>query len=145
MNKKQMSVQVTEELPDKKGIVSWIKEHKAELLFAGISLTALLLTIVGIKNKEELLTLWQDLKKRLEKGAVFSSKWFEKANLDELQEARDLVQQDCLNPNLDLDYRDECINLRNLIDRAISNRRWQGKEYGYPVHTENGWHLHSKD
>ena len=97
-------LQAFEDRQERNRLISWIKEHKKELLLTGVSITALLLFIVGLKNKEEILFLWNSLKKRIDKGNLFSPKWFEKANLDELHEVRDLVQQDYLNPELDLDY-----------------------------------------
>lgn len=89
--------------------------------------------------------MWNTLKKQIEKGALYSSKWFEKANLEELETARKLVQQDYNNPNLDLDYRNYCWNLLNRFDNAIGKIKWAGKEYGYPVHSSNGWYLTSDD
>lgn len=89
--------------------------------------------------------MWNTLKKQIDRGALYSSKWFEKANLEELETARRLVQQDYTNPNLNLDYRDYCWNLLKRFDNAIEEIKWAGKEYGYPVHSSNGWHLTSDD
>ena len=138
-------LQAFEDRQERNRLISWIKEHKKELLLTGVSITALLLFIVGLKNKEEILFLWNSLKKRIDKGNLFSPKWFEKANLDELHVVRDLVLQDYLNPELDLDYRDECKQLLSRIDNAISRLQCNGKECGYPVHREHGWYLPDKD
>lgn len=100
---------------------------------------------MGIKNKETLTDLWKSLKKQIEKGALYSSKWFEKASLEELEKAREIVQKDFNNRKLDLDYRNECWNLLNRFDNAIGKIKGNGKEYGYPVHSSNGWHLPSDD
>lgn len=94
-------------------------------------------SIKSIKNKDALTDLWKSLKIQIEKGALYSSKWFEKA--------REIVQKDFNNPKLDLDYRNECWNLLNRFDNAIGKIKWNGKEYGYPVHSSNGWHLLSDD
>ena len=48
---------------EKKKIVGWIKEHKTELVIAGISISALLMLILGIKNKETLEEFYNSLKK----------------------------------------------------------------------------------
>ena len=101
--------------------------------------------VMGIKNKDALTDLWKSLKIQIEKGALYSSKWFEKASLEELEKAREIVQKDFNNPKLDLDYRNECRNLLNRFDNAIGKIKWNGKEYGYPVHSSNGWHLLSDD
>ena len=67
------------------------------------------------------------------------------ARIEELEKAREIVQKDFNNPKLDLDYRNECWNLLNRFDNAIGKIKWNGKEYGYPVHSSNGWHLLSDD
>lgn len=108
-------------------------------------MTTILATALVLKNKDAITELWNTLKKQIDRGALYSSKWFEKANLEELETARRLVQQDYTNPNLDLDYRDYCWNLQKRFDNAIEEIKWAGKEYGYPVHSSNGWHLTSDD
>ena len=145
MEKERIAKESTEEVVDKKGFIAWVKEHKTQLLLTGFSVTTILTTALGLKNKEAVTELWNTLRKQIEKGALYSSKWFEKANLEELETARKLVQQDYNNPNLDIDYRSHCWELLNKFDNAIGKIRWAGKEYGYPVHSSNGWHLPSDD
>lgn len=145
MNNEKLNEEVTEKSVDKKGFITWVKEHKTQLLLTGISVTAILAALLGVKNKGAINELWKTLKKQIEKGTLYSSKWFEKANLEELETARKLVQQDYNNPSLDLDYRNYCWNLLNRFDDAISKIKWAGKEYGYPVHHSNGWYLPSDD
>lgn len=140
-NKKQR----IDETPETNKFIDWVKEHKIQLLFAGVSITTVLLSIVGVKNKDALADLWNSLKNQIEKGSLYSAKWFEKASLEELYEARELVQKDYNNPKLDLDYRNECWNLLNRFDNAIGKIKWDGTEYAYPVHSSNGWHLPSDD
>lgn len=145
MDKERITEEITEETIDRKGFITWVKEHKTELLLTGISVTTILTAALGLKNKAAIVELWNTLKKQIEKGALYSSKWFEKANLEELEEARRLVQQDYNNPNLDMNYRSYCWDLLNRFDNAIGKIKWAGKEYGYPVHSSNGWHLPSDD
>ena len=136
---------ITEEITDKKRFLVWIKEHKTQILLTGISVTAILATALGLKNKDAMIELWNTMKQQMEKGSLYSSKWFEKANLEELETARKYIQQDYNNPNLDLDYRDYCWKLLNRFDNAIGKIKGAGKEYGYPVHSSNGWYLPSDD
>jgi len=149
MDKEEVTEEIveenTEEVTDRKGFIAWVKQHKTQLLLTGISVTTILATALGLKNKKAITELWNTLKKQIEKGALYSSKWFEKANLEELETARRLVQQDYNNPDLDLDYRSYCWDLLNKFDNAIGRIKWAGKEYGYPVHSSNGWHLPSDD
>ena len=137
MEEENIKQQHTEETPEKNRVIAWVKEHKSQLLLAGVSITTVVLTVMGIKNKDALTDLWKSLKKQIEKGTLYSSKWFEKA--------REIVQKDFNNPKLDLDYRNECWNLLSRFDNAIEKIKWNGKEYGYPVHSSNGWHLPSDD
>lgn len=44
----------------KKELIKWIKNHKKQLIFAGISITTLVCIILGIKNKD---TLAESVKK----------------------------------------------------------------------------------
>ena len=145
MKEDNIEQQHTEETPEKNRVIAWVKEHKSQLLLAGVSITTVFLTVMGIKNKDALTDLWKSLKIQIEKGALYSSKWFEKASLEELEKAREIVQTDFNNPKLDLDYRNECRNLLNRFDNTIGKIKWNGKEYGYPVHSSNGWHLLSDD
>lgn len=137
--------QHTEETPEKNKIIAWVKEHKSQLLFTGVSITTVILTIAGIKNKDALTNLLKSLKEQIEKGTLYSSKWFEKASLEELEKGREIVHKDFLNPKLDSEYRNECWNLLKCFDNAIEKIKWDGKEYEYPVHSSNGWYLTSDD
>ncbi len=49
-------------LNDRKGIIQWIKEHKQELIIAGVSITTILLIVVGIKKREEIAEWLKSLK-----------------------------------------------------------------------------------
>lgn len=135
----------TEEVIEKKSFIAWVKENKTQLLFVGVSITTIFATILGLKKKDAILEFWNSLKQEIEKGSLYSTKWFEKASLEELETARKIVQQDYNNPKLDMNYRNECWNLLNKFDNAIGKIKWAGKEYGYPVHSSNGWHLQSDD
>ncbi len=145
MNEEKVIINNTETIDEQKNFIAWIKEHKSQLILAGISVTAVLATVLGLKNKDAIAELWNTIKKSIEKGSLYSAKWFEKASLEELEKARALVQQDYNNPNLDLDYRSNCWNLLNRFDNAIGKIKWDGKEYGYPVHSDGGWYLPSDD
>lgn len=49
-------------MEEHKGIIQWIKEHKKELIIAGVSIEALVLVVIGIKNKDAIKELWESLK-----------------------------------------------------------------------------------
>ena len=52
---------------EKTSFVNWIKEHKTQLIIAGVSITAILAIIIGIKNRQTLEEAWTALKKMVEK------------------------------------------------------------------------------
>ncbi|MBQ6898645.1 MAG: hypothetical protein IJN70_06645 [Clostridia bacterium] len=52
---------------NQKGFIAWVKAHKKQLIVAGISITAIIGVILGIKNKETLDELWKTLKDSLKK------------------------------------------------------------------------------
>lgn len=136
---------ISEEQTGKKGITTWIQKHKNQILVAGVSVTALIATIAGIKNKDTLSEMMDDLAETIKNGAPLSDKWFQKSSVEELQRARELIQKDYLNPKLSDDYRNECWNMLHKFDDAISKIKWDGTEYGYPVHSSHGWYLSSDD
>lgn len=51
-------------MEEKNSLVQWIKDHKKELVVAGIGVGALILIILGIKNKAALKAAWGSIKDR---------------------------------------------------------------------------------
>lgn len=50
-----------------KSILAWIRAHKKQLIIAGISVTAIVGIILGLKNKDSLMELWWILEQRIKK------------------------------------------------------------------------------
>lgn len=144
---KNMTVekQIKNDISEKKGFIEWVKENKIQLLLAGFCVSTLVATIIGLKNKDAIIALWDSLKEEIEKGALYSKRWFENANLEELEKAREKVRLEYVNPNLDIEYRNQCKNLLLRFDNAISNLKWDEKDFGYSVHSSNGLYLPSDD
>ncbi len=51
----------------KAGLIAWIKEHKKQLFLAGISVTAIIGVVIGLKNKDAIMNLWSSLEKSITK------------------------------------------------------------------------------
>lgn len=51
MKEENIKLQQTEEAPEKNKVIAWVKEHKSQLLLAGVGVTTAFLTVVGIKIK----------------------------------------------------------------------------------------------
>lgn len=47
---------------EQKTLIHWIREHKMEIAIAGISITAMVRLVLGIKNKEVMEVFWNALK-----------------------------------------------------------------------------------
>ena len=144
MDEAKQQEQELEEIEDnKKGFIEWVKEHKNQLALIGVSGAALIAMVFGLKNKDSLTKIWMSLKDEIEKGKPLSAKWYEKADLKELKDVRDSVQKAYLNQNLSMETRSRMWDLLPKLDNAIGKRQWAGKEYGFPVKSEHGWHLPS--
>lgn len=52
---------------EKKTLVNWVKEHKKELIIAGVSIVVIIAVIIGIKNHTALEDAWASLRKLVEK------------------------------------------------------------------------------
>lgn len=50
---------------NKKGFIAWVKAHRKQLLIAGVSVTAIIGIIIGLKNKESIRELWEALENSL--------------------------------------------------------------------------------
>lgn len=50
--------------------VAWVKSHKKELILAGVSITALIAFIFGMKNKDALVDCWRSLSKTIRNAPV---------------------------------------------------------------------------
>lgn len=47
---------------DRKSLIRWIKDHKKQLIIAGVSIGALILIVLGTKNRAEIEAVWDSLK-----------------------------------------------------------------------------------
>ena len=52
---------------EKKTFRDWVVEHKAQLALAGVGVAGVIATIVGIKNKDALVDVWESLKEQIDK------------------------------------------------------------------------------
>ena len=53
----------------KAAFLEWVKSHKKQLIFAGISISMIILTIIGMKNKNALKELWSSLKSSIRQSS----------------------------------------------------------------------------
>ena len=65
MDKEKNREEITEEVIDRKSFIAWVREHKTQLLLAGVSVTTILVGVLGLKNKDAIIELWNTLKKQI--------------------------------------------------------------------------------
>lgn len=78
-------------MKERKGMIRWIKEHKKELIIAGISIGTLILAILGIKNRAAIKALWDYLRKVVIHPTVKMTETVTKATVEMPQEPIDEV------------------------------------------------------
>lgn len=103
---------------------NWCIEHKNELLISSLSIGCIIIGSI-----------------LLEKDSEYKyHKWFKNASIDELSDARKIIQADYNNPALDDDYRTSLYDILNKFDIAISKKQPSSGLANFPVHSENGWY-----
>ena len=147
MNKEIQNEQELEKASeDKNGIVTWIKAHKKQLVFIGISIPTLIAIVLGLKNKDAIKELFDNLKDEIEKANLYSSKWFENATDAELDTAREKVRLDYCSSGDDFKAACSLQNLLRRFDEEMSKRAWGNETPHAPsIHREHGWYLPNDD
>ena len=133
---------------DRNGLVAWIKEHKEQLILAGLSITTLLTIAIGFKNKETIKEFWKNLVEYIEKYTMstYSSKWFEKATDAELSIEREKVRLAFCSSSDDMENATLLQNLLRRFDNEMSKREWGDKiPRATSIHREHGWYLPNDD
>ncbi len=65
MLKDEKNMQEKDIVDEKKSFFKWIKEHKKQIIVAGIGVTTIIAIVMGITNKEALLSFWRDLELKI--------------------------------------------------------------------------------
>ena len=133
-------------MEDKKGFIAWIKAHKKQLILAGISITTVIAIVVGIKNKSEIIKLWNALQEKIKRGEIYSSKWLTTATDAELDIEREKVRVAYCSSGTDDHAASFLQNLLWRFDEEISKRAWGDESPHAPtIHREHGWYLQNDD
>lgn len=129
-------------MEDKKGFIVWIKAHKKQLILAGVSITAIIAIVIGIKNKSEIIKLWNALQERIKRGATYSTKWLATASDAELDLECEKVRVAYCSAGTDEHAASFLQNLLWRFDNEISKRAWGNETPHAPtIHREQGWYL----
>jgi hypothetical protein len=132
----------------KNGFIQWVKANKKELIFAGVSIAAIISIIVGIKNKDKIMALWESLRKSVENSPVkvptssrevVESIAHEPAQVIEVVSATEIIKFPS-NHKTQVSF-DVCDHMRNLPDgwHASAKKITTAAEYGYNLKPGQTW------
>ncbi len=76
---------------EKKSFTDWLREHKTELIAAGLTVTAIIALFLGIKNHQAFEGVWESLKRLLE-GSSQSVPDIKVASAPEMSSVSDIVE-----------------------------------------------------
>lgn len=132
----------------KNGFIQWVKANKKELIIAGVSIAAIIGIIVGIKNKDKIMALWESLRKSVENSPVkvpiasrevVESIAHEPAQVVEVVSATEIIKFPS-NYKTQVPF-DVCDHIRNLPDgwHASAKKITTAAEYGYNLNPGQTW------
>lgn len=131
---------------NRRGFIAWVKAHKKQLILVGISIPAIIATILGLKNSDSIKALWKHLSEEIEKANMFSAKWFDTVTDEVLSAEREKVRLAYCSSG---DNFSEACRLQNLLwrfDKEMSKRAWGDEIPHAPsIHREHGWYLPNDD
>ena len=131
---------------DKKGLLGWIKSHKKQLIITGISIPTVIMIVLSLKNRDTIKELWTELKKKLETGNLYSSKWFDTVSDEVLDAEREKVRIAYCSSGSDFNEASRLQNLLWHFDREMSKRAWGDETPHAPsIHREHGRYLPNDD
>ena len=123
---------------EKKTFVQWVKEHKKELIIAGVSIAAIIAVIIGIKNHKALEEAWASLRKLVEKTPEYIP--VEKTvAVTEAVPVKDIVEINIV--TTDRIPHDVAEHLRNLPEgwKASAEKIAKAAEHGYDLLPGQTW------
>ena len=133
-------------MENNKAFIKWIKAHKKELVLSGICVSALILIVLGLKNKKALQQVWESLRDELKTGRMYSSKWFETVSDAVLEQEREKVRVAYCKSGYDDAATCALQKLLWRFDDEMSKRAWAGRTpTGPSYHREHGWYLANDD
>ena len=132
----------------KNGFIQWVKANKKELIIAGVSIAAIIGIIVGIKNKDKIMALWESLRKSVENSPVkvptascevVENIAHEPAQVVEVVSATEIIKFPS-NHKTQGPF-DVCDHSRNLPDgwHASAKKITTAAEYGYNLKPGQTW------
>ncbi len=122
---------------EKKTFVDWIKEHKKELILAGVSIASIITAIICVKNHTALEENWTNLRKLIEKTDVIPTS-NEVANADVISSKNIVEISNITNDRMPHDVSE---HIRNLPDnwKASAEKIATAAEHGFNLQPGQTW------
>lgn len=112
---------------EKKNIIKWVETHKKQLIMSGISVSAFVAFILGVKNIDTLMELWGVIQEEIKKGTKYSARWFKNIADAELMAEREIVRLEYCASGTDSSKALRLESLLSLFDVEKSRRDWGKK------------------
>lgn len=127
----------------KRKFIAWIKNHKKELICAGISIGLVIGVIAGIKNRNALMEFWDDMQVSIGYKKISSPvrKNKPKENLSHL-ECEGSAPNDSVKEEEAETVDEETMNLKELLD-DFEQQEEEKTPFNVSNHVRNlheGWH-----
>ena len=146
-NEVDIQEQHTEAAPEThKGFLAWVKIHKTQLSIVGVSIPTIIAVVLGLKNKNAIGALWNQLNEKIKKANMYSSKWFETVTDEALSTEREKVRLAYCSSGENFSEANRLQNLLWRFDKEMSKRAWGDEIPHAPsIHREHGWYLPNDD
>lgn len=146
-NAADIQEQHTEVAPEtRKGFLAWVKVHKTQLILIGVSIPTIIAVVLGLKNKDAIKVLWNQLNEEIKKANMYSGKWFETVTDEVLDAEREKVRLEYCSSGENFSEASRLQNLLWRFDKEMSKRAWGDKiPHASSIHREHGWYLPNND
>lgn len=101
-------------MKEKKGLIRWIRKHKTELLFAGLSVATIIMVVLGIKNRETIMEIWNSLRTRVSEPDIIATDDF--INVKLISQEPLQGSDPFTNPSSDVNPFEVSKHVRNLAE-----------------------------
>ena len=131
---------------EQKGVSTWVKTHKKQLIVIGVSIVTITVSVLVLKNKDSIKGVWSNLSKEMKKAEMYTPKWFETVSDEVLDLEREKVRLEYCSSGRDFSKATRLQNLLWRFDKEMSKRAWENETPHPPrINREHGWYLPNVD
>ena len=129
-------------------VVRWVKDHKTQLIIAGVTFSSALAIATGLKNQDTLTEYLKPWQEKLKYGEPGSLKWIENMDDDTLRNAQNKASELLCTSSSNLTSSEQIFSRKPIqnISRELNSRAWNGEvPHGPGIHRENGLYLRNDE